>query len=471
MQVTNASTSPVTLYRDTSLGRLHDADVIDPSIATVNRVSVASPCSSEQWSERIPGLFTDLDSTQQQQLHAGLQKNRDVFAFTTKEVGETHLDYHRIKTTGQPVHCKPRPIPHHQQAEVTKQLTELDANSKISRKTGPVEWGSPLVVARKKSGELRLCCDFRALNSQTVRDSWPLPRLDDILNSLSGADWFSSLDLRSGYHQLSVAPEDRHKTAVVTPFVCNGPSSFQRLMELTLAGMNGLELMVYLDDIVLFSSSFDAHLNLLQRTFSGLRDAVLTLHPAKCQFANKEVTYLGHIVSSDGLRPDPTRVKAITAISVPQSVQEARRFLGMCSFYRRFIRCFSSIARPLHQPTEKGRQFKWTTECEDAFNKLKEALVSNMVMQYPDFSRPFYVTTDASKVGLGAVLSQFSDGVERPVAYASRTVSKPESNYSATELEMLAVLFAKTCETAHSKASISKQRRNSKASGNVELNA
>ena len=247
-------------------------------------------------------------------------------------------------------------------------------------------------------------------------------------------------------------PSDKEKTAFSTPFglyqfrvmpfgLCNAPSTFQRLMELVLRGLQWETCLVYLDDIIIFSHTIEEHLQRLKEVFDRLREAGLKLKPGKCHLLQKSVHYLGHIVSSNGVETDPGKTKIINAWSTPTKLKELRQFLGITSYYRRFVKDFACTAAPLYCLTEEGKPWNWTDECQEAFELLKRKLVSPPILAFPDFNCTFVVDCDASNNGLGAVLSQLSDS-EKVVAYASRTLSKAERKYSATRREMLSLVWA-----------------------------
>jgi hypothetical protein len=285
-------------------------------------------------------------------------------------------------------------------------------------------WAAPIVLVRKKDGSTRFCVDYRKLNNVTRKDSYPLPRIDDTLEALSGATWFSSLDLKSGYWQVGVHPEDREKTAFTTgrglwqfrvmPFgLCNAPATFERLMERVLAGLPLSVCLVYLDDNLIPARSFDDQIQNLRSVFIRLRGANLKLSPKKCTLFKRQLKFLGHIVSKNSVATDPEKLEAVKSWPTPTNVSEVRRFLGLCSYYRRFVTNFADIARPLHQCTEHARRFDWNEEMEKAFADLKKALVEAPVLGYPDPDGHFILDTDASAYSIGAVLSQIQHGEEK----------------------------------------------------------
>ena len=300
--------------------------------------------------------------------------------------------------------------------ELARQLRDMQSGSIIEPSSSP--WASPVVLVRKKDGSLRFCMDFRLLNSLTKPDVFPLPLMYDLLDQLQRSKYFSTLDLTSGYWQVQLHHDSREKTAFIThqglyhfrvmPFgLKNAAAVFQRLMQRVLAGLNppnGPDFVsVYLDDILIFSETFEAHLEHICHVLQRLTAAGLKLKPGKCHFICQEVEYLGHILSHTSLRPNPTRISAVADYRRPTSVKEVRQFLGLMSYYRRFIKGFAKIARPLHGLTQLAAVFSWTTECEEAFQELKKRLVESPILHYPRFDRDFTLDTDASIHGLGAV--------------------------------------------------------------------
>ena len=257
-------------------------------------------------------------------------------------------------------------------------------------------YAARVVPVQKKDGSIRFCIDYRRLNADTTRDSFPLPRIDDCLDALSGAKWFHVMDLRSWYWQQKLREEDRYKTAFTTHrglFEFNvtsmglkgAPASFQRLMMVALAGLVWEICLVYLDDIIVFGRTFGESLERLELVLRALRRASLTFHPGKCSLFRKQVQFLGHVVSEEGVAPDPSKVSAVKHFPVPKSVRGVREFLGLASYFRRFIPRFADVARPLHRLLENSSRFQWTKECAASFHALKERLVSAPVLCYPNF--------------------------------------------------------------------------------------
>ncbi|PIK37834.1 Retrovirus-related Pol polyprotein from transposon [Apostichopus japonicus] len=255
-------------------------------------------------------------------------------------------------------------------------------------------WASPVVLVKKKDGSTRFCVDYRRLNDITTKDSYPIPRIDDSLDSLNGSTWFTTLDLASGYWQVEMDESDREKTAFIThsglyqfcvmPFgLCNAPATFERLMEKILSGLQWQTCLVYLDDVIIFGKNFEEHIAAIDDVFTRFKLAGLKLSPKKCFLFKQKVEFLGHVVSKDGVSTDPSKVAVVKNWPRPNCVRDVRGFVGLCSYYRKFVKNFTLIARPLHRLTEKGKRFLWNEECEEAFNALKVALTSTPILAFP----------------------------------------------------------------------------------------
>ncbi|GFV61212.1 retrovirus-related Pol polyprotein from transposon 17.6 [Trichonephila clavipes] len=353
----------------------------------------------------------------------------------------TRLTKHRIDTGEHPpIKQHPRRLPFAKQEEVQKLIKDMKNNDVIEPSSSP--WASPIVLVRKKDGSTRFCVDYRRLNDVIKKDSYPLPRIDDTLDTLAGNTWFSTLDLKSRYWQLELHPDDKEKTAFTTGQalwqfkvmsfgLCNAPATFERLQETVLGGLSYEACLVYLDDIIIVGwCSFEEHLKNIRRVLQKLKEA----NP-------REVTYLGHIISAEGVRTDPVKISAVKDWNCPTDVHQLQSLLGLCTYYRKFVKNFSTIARPLYKLTEVKQKFIWTVDCNSAFNKLKDALTSAPVLAYPEIGKQFILDTDASHESIGAVLSQDIDGQERVTAYLSKRLSKPEINYCVTRKELLAIEY------------------------------
>ena len=284
------------------------------------------------------------------------------------------------------------------------------------------------------------------------RDTFPIPRIDASLDALAGASWFTTLDLRSGYFQVPLCPRDAHKTAFITrsgsyqwrvlPMgLCNSASTFQRLMNMVLSGLTYTSCLVYLDDIIIMSSSLDEHLSRLEAVFRRLRGANLKLRPDKCVVMQKEVTFLGHVVSANGIAMDEKKLTVVRNWETPRCLKDVRAYVGFCSYYRRYLKDFSALCRPLHVLTRKNVRFEWTQECQDAFDELKARLIAAPVVSLPRDEGEYRLDTDASGWSIGAVLSQMQDGQEKVISYASRLYSASEVHYCTTRRELLAIVY------------------------------
>ena len=279
-------------------------------------------------------------------------------------------------------------------------------------------WASPVIMVKKKDGSLRFCVDFRQLNVAAVKDAHPIPYIDDLLDTLHGARWFSTLDLKSGYWQVPIQEQDKEKTAFRTssgqlfefnqvPFgLCNAPATFSRFMDHVLAGLHWETCLFYLENIIVFAATWEEHLDRLRQVFERLRHAQLNLGADKCTFAAKEVSYLGHRVTEEGLLSDPSLLAAIRKISPPKNATEVHSFLGLAGYYWRYVKSFATIAGPLHALTRKDAVFHWGQDCQEAFDRLKTLLTTSPVTAFLDFSLPFRFYTDASTAGLGAIPAQ-----------------------------------------------------------------
>lgn len=396
----------------------------------------------------------DLDPEDKHQLMAVLQDFRDVFAVNPKAPEIARVTPHYINTGSHPpIHTHAYRVPQAQEEIIRGHIREMEDARIIRPSVSP--WAFPVVLVGKKDGSVRFCVDYRRLNAITKKDVYPLPRIDETLEALGRARYFSSLDLASGYWQIAMADEDREKTAFITryglyefnvmPFgLCNAPSTFQRAMDLVLSGLKWEFAQVYLDDILIYSPDFESHLDHLRALFSRLREHGLQAKASKCQFARKELAFLGHVISKSGIKPDEAKLKSIAEYPVPKNVSELRAFLGIAGYYRRFVQSFATVASPLTALLKKQTIYRWTPDAQESFEGLKARLISHPILRCPDYQLPFILYTDASNTGLGAILSQQDpvDKAEYVVCYASRTMNPAERNYSTTERECLGIVWA-----------------------------
>ena len=398
---------------------------------------------------------------QRQLVRETIEHFEDVFALGPLELGKTSLVRHTIKVTNpNPFKERYRRIPPHQFEEVQKHLKEMEDIGAIRRSNSP--WASPVVLVKKKDSSLRFCIDLRKLNARTIKDAYSLPRIEESLDCLNGATIFTSLDLKSGYWQVELDDESVPLTAFTVgplgfyecirmPFgLMNAPATFQRLMESCLGEMHLNWCIIYLDNVIIFSSTPEEHIQHLRGVLQKLRAAGLKLKPSKCEFFKDRISYLGHIVSKNGVETDPKKVKVIQDWPILETVYDVRSFLGFMNYYRKFLFRYSRIVKPLNKlisgenSKKKKGPVKWEEKHQEAFEKLKQLCTEAPILAYVDYKKPFRVYTDASEIGLGAVISQVQNEIEHVIAYASRSLNKAERRYIAHKLEFLALKWAVT---------------------------
>ncbi|KRZ02829.1 Transposon Ty3-I Gag-Pol polyprotein, partial [Trichinella zimbabwensis] len=402
VRLLNPDPTPVTLYAGSTVGELTPLPEAH-SVRYVNQVVPSSGVIDHDYrritDEMLPSL-EELDAHSQNALRSVLWKYRRCIATSDEDLGHTELASHRIDTrNAAPVKVPPRRLPPAQRPDVQRMVTDM--------------------LSQNKDGSPRFCVDFRRLNDVTIKDAHPLPRIDDTLEALSGARWFSTLDFSSGYWQIPVDEADRPKTAFSTPFglyqfrvmpfgLCNAPATFQRLMDVTLRGLSWSSCLAYLDNIIVFGRTAQEHTDRLERVLQRIAETGLKLNPQKCHLMRKTVRFLGHVLSENGMSTDEEKIRAVKEWPTPCFPSEVRQFLSLASYYRRFIKNFSMVSAPLNALLRKGSHWKWTADAE----------------------------------GIGAVLSQLSHGNERVVAYASRTLTKAERRYCVTRKELLALMWS-----------------------------
>lgn len=397
-----------------------------------------------------------LNEEEAESLYEVCSQYSDIFHLPGDRLTCTDAIQHEIITTSSnPINTKSYRFPEVHKNEVNSQINKMLEDGIIKPSTSP--WSSPIWIVPKKldaSGQRkwRVVIDYRKLNDITIGDSYPIPNISEILDQLGKSKYFSTLDLASGFHQIKIAEKDAAKSAFSVPQghfeftrmpfgLKNAPATFQRLMNTALSGLQGIQCFVYLDDIVIYSFDLDTHIKNLSNVFDRLRSFNLKLQPDKCEFLRKEVSYLGHIITDEGVKPNPEKTRAVQEFPIPKCPKDVKSFLGLVSYYRRFIPNISKIAKPLTNLLKKNVEFNWKNEQQLAFENLKKALTSAPILAYPDFTKPFLLTCDASNQAISAILSQGPIGSDRPIAYASRTLNKAESNYSVTEKECLAIIF------------------------------
>jgi transposase InsO family protein len=487
IQVANLSETDVYLEPKTQLGMMTPVTVeqsayelrqVDAHEVRVEEVLMepADPGIARDILSRMD-IGGDLSSDQKGSLESLIAKHSSVFSMSDNDIGLCEGVTHVIRTTDyNPVRVPHRRIPPSQWPEVRDYLQKALDSGIIRHSCSP--YAPPVVLVRKRNGDLRMCIDYRQLNSKTHKDAYPLPRIEEALESLKGATYFSSLDLAHGYHQIPMEEDDIEKTAFRVgtgglyeytrmPFgLCNAPGTFMRMMDKVFGDQNFQTLLIYLDDILVAASSFEQMIERLDMVLSRLSRNRLKAKPEKCHLFFTTLHFLGHVVTEEGIATDPEKIRAVQEWTRPKSETELRGFLGLAGYYRRYVPNFANVAAPLHailggqhqkqKKTKKKSRDKvvnpvwpgcWSPACEKAFETLKLRLTTAPILGYPDFTKPFILETDASLDGLGAVLSQKQENGVVVLGYASRGLRGSErnmENYSSMKLELLALYWAIT---------------------------
>ncbi|RCN37073.1 reverse transcriptase [Ancylostoma caninum] len=462
--VVNTGTEPMVLQKGQVIGEFSDDEFLPVKIAPDHSDMLDGNAGQAKGAIDKEKILSDMlaqRSDMTSKLTSLTQQFSDVFAVSDRELTHTHLVVHDIDTgDATPIKQKTRPVPMGARKEFKGIIKDLVERGIVEKSQS--EWASPVVLVRKKDGTLRLCIDYRALNKVIKQDSYPLPTIDTVLQSLGGKRVFSTLDLAAGYWQIRLSEEAKPKTAftsseglfqfTVLPFgLSTSPAGFQRMMDLVLGelGVKDSEVFVYIDDILIATETIERHYEVLQLVFEAMRRANLKLKAQKCEFFKEEIRFLGHVISRNGVCTDPDKIAKIRDYPKPRSVAQLRTFLGMASYYRKFILKFAKITECLYQLTSPKTRWRWTEREEKAFEEMKSRLTQAPILAQPDMegaaneSNPFVIFTDASTHGLGAVLCQKGkDGFLHPIYFASKKLSKAEKNYHVTDLEALAVVFA-----------------------------
>ena len=392
-----------------------------------------------------------LNSKQRAIVHRLVKNTPNSFALDGEILPTTHLIEHGINTgDAEPIRLRPYRTPECYREPLKETLKQMQAEGII--KPSFSNWAAPaILIPKKDTGRFRLVADYRMLNKVIKRDNYPLPRIDDLLDHLKAAKVFSVLDMKSGFSQVALKKSDAHKSAFVctegifehlrlSQGLATAPSCFQRLLETIFADLIAEGVLVYIDDIIIYTETEEQHEALLKKVLERLAFAQLSLRPDKCKFFRDRVNYLGHLVTAEGIYPLYDNIKKVKDYPIPKNVDNVRSFIGLTSYYRRFIKGYAEIAKPLTELTQKENVWHWDAEQQSAFELLKRKLIEPPILAYPRFDTPFTLTTDSSSFSIGAVLSQVQDNVERVVAFGSRTLSKAEQNYSTTERECLSIV-------------------------------
>ena len=330
------------------------------------------------------------------------QRFQGIFAALKADLGRTSLVHHTMATgSALPIRKPPRRLPLGKRKMEQEEVRTMLECGVIQPSSSP--WASSIVLVTKKDGSTRFCVDYMALNNSTLKDAYPLSRIDDSLDALNGRKYFCTMDLMSWFSQIEMEPEDQCKTAFSTslglyelkvmPFgLVNAPASFERLMETVFRGLQWEECIIYMEDIIVAGDIIRQCLDRLEHVFQRLQEAVLKLKPSKCSFSRKSVQFLGHVVSENGIHTDSDKIAVVKIWPVPKTPKQVRSFLGLCSYYRRFINNFADMARPVHKLTENTAKYEWTGSCQQAFDYLKQTLNSAPILSYPSLRASLFWT-------------------------------------------------------------------------------
>ena len=391
---------------------------------------------------------------EKQQIEELLDKFPEVFSQSETDIGCCKLIKHKIDVNGAtPIRCRPyRTNP--AMEEIIEKHVNILLESGIAQPSTSA-WASPLLAVQKKDGSWRICVDYRKVNKLIKMDAYPIPLIAEIIDCLGKAKYFSTLDLKSGYYQMELDEGSREISAFVckmglfemcrTPMgLANSVSSFVRLMEEVFRDMLYKDVVIYLDDILIFSRTLQEHIEKVERVLGRLKlvNMKLKLKRSKCDFFKEEVTFLGHTISKDGVRPDERKIEVVKNYPEPTDKHELKSWLGLINFFRKYVKGFSQIAHPLHELLRKDAKFVWTLECKKAFETLRDSLISGPILGLPDFEEEFRIYSDASGYGVGYVLQQIQEGEEVVIAYGGRSLTKAERGYAIMDLEALALVSA-----------------------------
>ncbi|GET66927.1 DDE-type integrase/transposase/recombinase [Rhizophagus irregularis DAOM 181602=DAOM 197198] len=362
----------------------------------------------KDWTDEIK--YKDLEKLQEIELKDLVKEYEDICIYGDKKISKTNIVKCNIRLKDEtPINQKAYRESTENREIIKREIDKMLKEGIIQESCSP--WSSPVVIVNKKTGDKRFCIDFRKINQMTITDAYPLPRIDDLLEKFRVAKWFTTIDLASGYWQIEMKEEDKEKTA-------------------------------FIYDIIIYSKNWNEHLQHIKIVLEELRKANMMLKLKKCEWAKKNVEYLGHIVGTDGLKPDNKKIEKIKNLKLPKNIKQIREINGLCSYYRKFVKGYSKIVKPIMELTRKNVPFVWTDKQQKALEELKEKLINYLILQHPNFEKEFILITDASGEGLGAILEQLDENNrEIVISYASRSLVNTEKRYPITELECLAVFW------------------------------
>ncbi len=466
VRVCNVSNRPICIHRGQTISPLQPVELTPIQVAangsrsdSNSSVRLGTVVGNEaqlnqQYSETIQQIIQNVDSSVPDDIRSSLNdllhQYRDVISLNDSDLGHVTIVQHTIDTGDhKPIRETLRPHPRAHLPIIDKMIDGMLEQGVIEPSRS--EWASNITLARKKDNTWRFCCDTRKLNLITKKDLYPLKRVDTCLDTLAGSIWFSTLDMRSGFHQISMSEKDRDKTSFVShrgsyrwtrmPYgLCNSPATFQRVMDTIMVDLDYKILLTYIDDVIVFSRDLESHIQRLQLVLEALQKGHLKVKPSKVKLLQTEISVLGFKVNRNGLSTQEDKIEAIKTWPTPCNLQQTRSFIGLAQYYRKFVPQFATIAEPLHALTKKGARFIWTDSCQHAFDQLKQKLTDTEVLALPKDGCKYILDCDASDVGMGAVLSQIQDNQERPIAYASQLFDKHQRNYSVTRKELLSLI-------------------------------
>ncbi|GET61786.1 retroviral-like aspartic protease 1 [Rhizophagus irregularis DAOM 181602=DAOM 197198] len=362
----------------------------------------------KDWTDEIK--YKDLEKLQEKELKDLVKEYEDICIYGDKKISKTNIVKCNIRLKDEtPINQKAYRESTENREIIKREIDKMLKEEIIQESCSP--WSSPVVIVNKKTGDKRFCIDFRKINQMTITDAYPLPRIDDLLEKFRVAKWFTTIDLASGYWQIEMKEEDKEKTA-------------------------------FIYDIIIYSKNWNEHLQHIKIVLEELRKANMMLKLKKCEWAKKNVEYLGHIVGTDGLKPDDKKIEKIKNLKPPKNIKQIREINGLCSYYRKFVKGYSKIVKPIMELTRKNVPFVWTDKQQKALEELKKKLINYPILQHPNFEKEFILITDASGEGLGAILEQLDENNrEIVISYASRSLVNAEKRYPITELECLAVFW------------------------------
>ena len=451
--IENTGDEVITVYENTTLGT---SEFFTKQV--LNHITSAPPKSKTNEVDESYDLRHVIDSISpaipikmRHKFAELVQDFADFFSKNQWDIGKCEATSHKIDVYpgSKPVKLPNRRLALHYKQDLREKIDAFLDKELIMPCHSP--YSAPAMLVPKKNGKLRLVIAYRHLNQQTIKSCWPIPSIEEIFDTLEGSAFFSTIDMSWFFYQLTMDEKSQDFTAFSTPFgsykwlrmpmgLTGSPNTFQNLMEHVLVGLTWKTTVPYLDDCIIFAATPEEHLERLRAVLQRFREANLKINPLKCEFFKTKVHFLGHVVSADGLQVDPEKTAAVKHFPLPTSQTEVKSFLGLCSYYRRYVENFAEIARPFHKLTESSPSFSWTPEAQTAFEIIQGRLLTTPILAFPSMKEHLFLYTDASLTAMGAALAQVQNGKERAICYACKAFSKAQTRYSATKRERLAIV-------------------------------